>query len=43
MKPNEAIKLSIDIADMITRGYLEDLTDQEMMHRPAAACNHIKW
>ena len=43
MKPNEAIKLSIDTADMITRGYLQDLSDDEMMHRPADACNHIKW
>lgn len=43
MKPNEAIKLSIDTADMIAHGYIEDLTDEEMMHRPAAGCNHIKW
>lgn len=43
MKPNEAIKLSIDTADMITRAYLEDMTDEEMMHRPGKGCNHIKW
>ena len=43
MNPNEAIKSSIDIADMISKSYLEDLTDEEMMHRPADQCNHIKW
>ena len=43
MKPNEAIKLSIDTADMIARGYVGDLSDEDMMHRPAAGCNHIKW
>ena len=43
MKPNEAIKISIDTADMIARMYLEDLTDEEMMHRPGEGCNHIKW
>ncbi len=43
MKPNDAIKLSIDTADLVARSYLEDLTDEEMMHRPAAGCNHIKW
>ena len=43
MKPSEAIKLSVDTADMITRGYLEDMSDDEMMHRLTAGCNHIKW
>ena len=43
MKPNEALKLSIETADMIARGYLGDLSDEDMMHRPAAGCNHIKW
>ena len=43
MKPNDAIKISLDIADMITRSYLDDLTDEEMMRRPAENCNHIKW
>ena len=43
MKPTDAIKISIDTADMITRMYLDDLTEEEMMHRPAEGCNHIKW
>jgi len=43
MNANDAIKLSIDTADMFTRSYLEDLSDDELMHRPAEKCNHIKW
>jgi uncharacterized damage-inducible protein DinB len=43
MKSSEAIKISIDTADMIARGYIGDLTDEEMMHRPSPGCNHIKW
>ena len=27
----------------ISTGYLEDLTDQELMHRPAKGANHINW
>jgi len=38
-----AIKLAIDTAHMICTSYLGDLTDEEMMHRPAPGCNHINW
>jgi hypothetical protein len=27
----------------ISVGYLEDLTDQELLHRPAKGANHINW
>ncbi len=43
MNTREAIKASIDTGQMISTSYLEDLTDEEMMHRPAPGCNHIKW
>lgn len=43
MNAKEALKLSIDMGNLITMGYLEDLTDAEMMHRPAEKANHIKW
>ena len=43
MNAVDAIKYTLDTADMITRMYLEDLSDEEMMYRPHAACNHIKW
>ena len=38
-----AIRTSIETADMIAKMYLEDLTDDELMHRPHEKANHIKW
>src|SRR6059058_2703073 len=43
MNAKDAIKLSIDSGRMISLGYLEDLTDQELLHRPAKGANHINW
>ena len=43
MNAREAIKVSIETADMISKTYLDDLSDEEMMHRPDPKCNHIKW
>ncbi len=43
MNTKEAIKASIGMSQMISSGYLEDLSDQEMLHRPHPECNHIKW
>lgn len=43
MDTKSAIKAALDTANMISTSYLGDLTDEEMMHRPAPAANHIKW
>ena len=43
MNSRDAIKLSIDMGDMITKAYLQDLTDEQMMQRPHPDCNHLKW
>lgn len=43
MDTKTAIKAAIDTANMISTSYLGDLTDEEMMHRPAPDANHIKW
>jgi len=43
MDTKTAIKIGIDTGNMISTAYLGDLTDDEMMHRPHADCNHIKW
>lgn len=43
MDAKTAIKTALDTANMIATSYLGDLTDEEMMHRPAPGCNHIKW
>ena len=43
MDARGAIKLAIEAGNMVSMGYLEDLTDQELMHRPCTGCNHINW
>jgi hypothetical protein len=43
MNANDAIKNTIDTADMICGAYLEDLSNEEAMKRPHAGCNHINW
>jgi hypothetical protein len=43
MNSRDAIKLSIEMADTVSLGYLGDLTDKEMMERPHPGCNHINW
>jgi hypothetical protein len=43
MNTREAIKLSIDMGDFVGLGYLEDLSDAELFHRPAPSANHINW
>ncbi len=43
MNTREALKQSIDMGEFVSMGYLQDLTDEEMMHRPAEKSNHVKW
>ena len=43
MKVKDALKLSIDMGRMVASGYVEDLSDEELMQRPHPQCNHIKW
>ena len=43
MRVQDALKMSIDMGKTISMGYLEDLSDAEMMKRPCVGCNHIKW
>jgi hypothetical protein len=43
MDSRQAIQLGIDSGNMVTMAYLDDLTDEQMLHRPHAECNHIKW
>lgn len=39
----EHLKLSFELPDMIVRGYLEDLTDEDLLVRPVEKGNHIAW
>src|SRR5262245_45023206 len=43
MNTKDAIKIGIDVGRMISMGYIEDLSDQELLHRPAKGANHINW
>ena len=43
MQTKDAIKINIDMGQFISLGYIEDLTDQELLHRPAPGANHINW
>tara|TARA_R110002095_G_scaffold202669_1_gene184422 strand:+ start:3555 stop:4046 length:492 start_codon:yes stop_codon:yes gene_type:complete len=39
----EHIKASLELPTSIVKGYLEDLTDAELLVRPADKMNHIAW
>ena len=43
MDAKQALKANIDMAAMVCDSYLADLSDEELMKRPHAGCNHIKW
>ena len=43
MNAREAIKASMQMPDMICNGYLDDLTDEELLVRPIEGANHIAW
>lgn len=43
MNVKDALKLSINMGRMVSMGYVDDLTDEELMRRPHPQCNHIKW
>ncbi|HZZ72707.1 MAG TPA: DinB family protein [Pirellulales bacterium] len=43
MNAQAAMKQSMDMADMICHGYLDDLSDADLMRRAAPGVNHINW
>jgi hypothetical protein len=43
MNAHDVIKFSLDSATHVVSSLLADLTDAELMHRPAPGCNHINW
>ena len=43
MNAKQALKGSVDSASFVCNAYLGDLTDADLMVRPAADCNHIAW
>lgn len=43
MNVYDAIRMVLKSADQICLGYVQDLSDQELMERPHPACNHVNW
>ncbi|MEW4489478.1 DinB family protein [Thalassoglobus sp. JC818] len=43
MNGREALKISMDTGELVALTFLEDLSDEEMMLRPATGSNHINW
>ena len=43
MNSREAIRLNIDMSNMICQSYLGDLTDAELLVRPVPGANHTAW
>jgi hypothetical protein len=42
MNTHQAILASLDLSSRVLNNYIEDLTDEELMHRPPG-CNHLAW
>jgi hypothetical protein len=43
MTAKDALKGNMDLAQMVVSAYVGDLTDAELMHRPAPKANHLAW
>ncbi|MEZ6060269.1 MAG: DinB family protein [Planctomycetaceae bacterium] len=43
MDAKAAIKETLSLSNMVLSSYISDLTDAELMKRPAAGCNHVAW
>lgn len=43
MNAKAAIRNTIDMSDFIVQSYIGDLTDAELLERPAEGMNHVAW
>ena len=43
MNTKDAIKQTYGFSQMVLNGYIGDLSDEDLMQRPADGCNHIAW
>lgn len=43
MNATELLRFETGLAEMVCMAYLNDLSDEDLMRRPAPGCNHIKW
>ncbi len=43
MNAQQAISAAMDISLRVVKSYVEDMTDEELLHRPGPGCNHLAW
>ena len=43
MNTKDLIRQTIATTDFVWKGYLADLSDRDLLHRPVAGANHINW
>lgn len=43
MNAHSLLRFEAGLAEMVCMAYLNDLSDADLMRRPAPGCNHIKW
>ena len=43
MNAKDLIRQTIATSDFVWKGYLDDLSDADLLHRPVAGANHINW
>jgi len=43
MNTKEAIEAAMDMSAFVLGSYTSDLSDADLMRRPAAGCNHLAW
>lgn len=43
MNAHQAIQLSMEMGSYIAMTYIADLSDADLLKRPAPGCNHINW
>ena len=43
MHAKDIIKSNIEMGHFVCMGYLADLTDADLLRRPAPGANHINW
>lgn len=43
MKSKDALRSAMDMSLFVLNSYVSDMSDEELMQRPTAGCNHLAW
>jgi hypothetical protein len=43
MNAHDAIRAALHVSDMVLNSYVGDLSDTDLLQRPAPGCNHLAW